>query len=170
MQVAPVEVEPVRVGVQLDGDPVGRRLFEHGVEVDRVRLARQQQAARGVGENREVRIVESTQRAAGHRLAVHGKARVNGADDEVEVVQQLVAVVDLSVGENVGLDALKDSEILHGRIELVDLVVLGANLVVGQPTGVERGLGVVGDADVAPSARLRRARHVRDRRLAVGVE
>ena len=50
----PVEVEPVRVGVDLEGHAGGRRLLDHGVEVEAVGIAREQQPAGRVPDDREV--------------------------------------------------------------------------------------------------------------------
>ena len=46
------------------------------------------------------------------------------SDHEVELVEELVTVVELPVGEDVGLNPLQHSNTVERRIELVDLGML----------------------------------------------
>ena len=55
---APVEVEPLRIRVQLDGNAERDGLFQDDIDVDRLGVTGQQQPARRVSEDREMRIVE----------------------------------------------------------------------------------------------------------------
>ena len=92
-------------------------------------------------------------------------------DDEVEPIENVRSVVEPAVGEDVGFDALENRDTgISGRVQLVDLLHLRLERFLGETSGVERGLRVIGDADVPPAARRGAARHVGDRRLAVRIE
>ena len=52
-QDAPVQVQPVRVGVDFDGHAARPRLGKDRFEVDGVRVAREEQAPRRVAEDGE---------------------------------------------------------------------------------------------------------------------
>ena len=69
----PIEVEPVRIGVELDASTYLACLLKHRVEVERVRVAREQETARRMGKYGKPRIVERAQHTLRHRRAVHRK-------------------------------------------------------------------------------------------------
>lgn len=165
----PVEVEAMRVGVQLDRHAHLRRLLEHGVHVYRVRLAREEEPARRVAEDGEVRIVHRAEHAVGHRTLVEPEARVDGADHVVEARERLVVVVHAAIGQDVGLDPLEHPEAIELLVHPVDLRVLLEHALGREAAGVEGGLRVVGDSEVAPPAGLGGRGHLGDGRFAVRV-
>jgi len=71
LEMAPVEVESMWIGVELDGHAEGGRLLEHRLDIDGVWLARQEQSSGGMCEDRQVWVVERAKHAAGHRRPVH---------------------------------------------------------------------------------------------------
>ena len=58
VQIAPVEIEPVWIGIELDRRADFTRLLEHRLHVEPVRLAVEQQPAGWVRENGQMRIIE----------------------------------------------------------------------------------------------------------------
>jgi hypothetical protein len=68
---APVEVQAMRVGVELHGHAQLGRPLKDGVHIDREGLTREQQAARGMPEYGDVRILERLEHAVGHLRLVH---------------------------------------------------------------------------------------------------
>src|SRR5437773_993863 len=95
-EVPPIEIETLWVGVELHGHAGCARLLEYGREIERVWLAAEQEPAGGVREDCEPWVVEGAQDALGHLRAVHRESRMDRPNDEIEFVQQLVAIVDLS--------------------------------------------------------------------------
>jgi hypothetical protein len=53
---APVKIEPMRIGVDLDGDLVGGAGLQDALDIDLVTLAAQKQAAGHVAEDRRERV------------------------------------------------------------------------------------------------------------------
>src|SRR5205085_10291231 len=151
-QMAPIEIEPMGIGVELHRDAQSRRLFDHGVNVDRVWLAREQEATGRVCEDGEKRIIEGAEHALSHRRAIHAKARVDGPDYGIETSEQLLVVVETPVGENVRLDALEHAKtaIRQLFVEMIDFLELSQNFFTRETAGVEGSRGVIGDTDVAP--------------------
>ena len=62
------------IGVHLDRDAARRGLGEHLVQVDRVGLPLEQQAAGRVAENREMGIVHGGEHASSHLRFRHSEA------------------------------------------------------------------------------------------------
>jgi hypothetical protein len=76
--------------------------------------------------------------------------RVDRADHEIKLVEQLVAVIDLPVGENVRLDPFEYAKTLSVAFSSsISACALGP---LRRQPARGRGLRMVGDADVAPLA------------------
>src|SRR5688572_4237089 len=105
-----------------------------------------------MGEDGQMRIIERGENALRHRIAIHAESRMDRSDHVVELVQSGGIVIELSIGEDVGLDSLENAKIREAFVERVDLFVLPEDLVALQSAGIERELGVIRDSDVAPAA------------------
>ena len=79
-------------------------------------------------EHGEEGIVERAKHALGHRRSVHTETRVNRADDKIELREQIRVVVETTVGEDVGLDALEHTKARSACVQLVDLLELRSTL------------------------------------------
>ena len=166
---APVEIQPLRVRVELHGHAERACLLQHGIHVDGVRITRQQETPRRVAEDGEMRVVERAEDALGHPGLVHGEPGMYRPDDEIEAGEQVFVVIERAVGKDVRLDALEDAEVGRDHVQRVDLRVLLEHALARHSTSVERRQRVIRDSDVAPAARARRRCHLGDSRLAVGV-
>src|SRR5437763_621956 len=125
-ELPPIEIESTGIGVELHGGMDSSRLLDHGVYVDRVRLAGEQESTGRVRENSQKGIIEGAKHALGHRRAAHAESRVDRSDDEIEAREELVVVVEAAVGENVGLDAFENMEAATGQlvVQRVDFLEL----------------------------------------------
>src|SRR5205085_1188878 len=82
--VTPVEVEAVRVAVDLNHHAALSRLLENALEVDAVAVAREQLASGEMAEEGDVGVVERAQHTLGHLILRHLKSRMDRGDHEVE--------------------------------------------------------------------------------------
>src|SRR5207237_2196097 len=98
-------------GVQLDGHTDSGGLLDDRVDVDRVRLSREQQSTSRMGENGQERIIERAQHALCHCRTIHAEARMDRADHVIELREQLGVIVETTVSENVGFDSLEDAKV-----------------------------------------------------------
>ena len=74
--------------------------------------------------------------------------------------QHVVRIVQRAVGQNVGLDAFEDPEILaEALVQAVGFPVLLRDLLDRETAGVVRGLGMVGDAEILEAALARGLGH-----------
>src|SRR6266478_4125493 len=82
--------------------------------------------------------------------SVHPELAVNTADDEVEAAEDLLGIVERSVGQDVRLDPLENVKAtIERRMEPVDLSVLFVDLGDTEPARIMCRLRMVGDADIA---------------------
>ena len=100
------------MGVYLDGDIVLRAGPQHLLHVDFVAWPALELPPRQVADDRGVGIEDRPQEALGLGLSVEPEASIDAGNDEVEPSQHLIRVVERTVGEDVGFDALQDPEIL----------------------------------------------------------
>ena len=119
-----VQIEPGRVGVELQQLAVLRGGGEDRVEVDGVRLAAVDQPAGGMGDDRDVRVLERAENAVGDLLARLLLAVVDAGDDPVGLGQHVVGQVHAAFFEDVALDAFEDREVVELAIERVDFLPL----------------------------------------------
>ena len=99
--VAPVEIEPMRIGVELNGDPEVCRFLQNRLHIDRVRLARQEQSTGWMREDRKMGIVQRGQHPFRHRISIHAESRMDRPDHVVEAVEYLSGVVEGSARRSV---------------------------------------------------------------------
>ena len=166
---APVEIEALGICVELHGHAECPRFLEHGVHIDRIWVALEQQPTGWMAEDREVRIIQGAEHAPGHFGFIHVEPGMYRPDDKIEVAEQLGVVVECAVGQDVGFNAFEDAEVARRRVQRVDLPVLLVHALARESARVKRGQRMVGDADVAPSTIARGRCHLGDRCLAVGV-
>ncbi len=159
----------MRVRVDLHRYPARGRLLEHGIEIDAVRLAREQEPPRGMPDDSEIGVVHRGQQARGHFPGVEIEPGVDRRDHKVELTEHGLVVVDPTVGQDVGLDALEHPEAGQARVHRVDLVRLTGQIVRLEPAGIGGRLAVVGETDVRVAGCLAGERQLLDRVGAVGV-
>src|ERR1051325_2513438 len=117
----PVELQTVRVAVDLDHHAALGRAVEDAVELDAVALAAEELAAGEVAEEGDVRVVQGAEDALRHLVLFHLELGVDGGDDEVEEVERFGTVVDGAVGEDVRLRAAEDANRRHALLPRGDL-------------------------------------------------
>src|SRR3982751_4610912 len=122
--VAPVQVQAVRISVELHGYADGCRLLEDCLDVERVGLSREKQSARWVSENSQMRIIHGGENAFGHGVAFHAEPGMDGADDVIELIEDGSIVVEAAVRENIGFDPLQNANAFDPGVQFIDLFVL----------------------------------------------
>src|SRR5829696_2597277 len=138
---APVDVEPVRIGIDLDGDAMLGTGPENALDVNIVTRPTHEHAAGHVPKDGGVRLPNGAQDALGLCLLVETKAAVNARDDEVEAVQNLVRIVERAILQDVGLNALEDPKAAAiAGVQGVRFGVLSLQVLELQPSGVAGAL------------------------------
>src|SRR6266550_8742984 len=133
----------MRVRIELDYRASVSGFFQHCFDIDRIRLARQQQSSGWMSEYRETRIVHRLEHAFGHRNTVHAEPRMHRADDVVEAVEHFILVIDVTVGKDVSLNSFQYPEVGHFGVQLVNLFLLSDQRVTLQSPSVERRLRMI---------------------------
>ena len=149
VEVAPVEVEPVRIGVDLDGDAKLACAVDHRLQVGRVALAFQQDAPSRVAQNRAVGVLHRANQPLCLLLRRQVEEAVDRGHDEIERRQRLLVVVQRAIAQDVALRSLEDAK--RARVlgvQRVDLLLLATHSLRTQPTGVGGGAAVIADAEV----------------------
>jgi hypothetical protein len=149
----PVQVHPVGRGIDLEGAAGLGRRRDDGIHVRREPLAREKQSAGRMAEDGHERIAHRADQPRRLLFARQPEARVHRRDHEIELRQELVAVVDRPVGEDVRLRSVEDPDVRETAPELPNLLRLGPHAVDRQPAGVSGGLAVVRDGDVGVAGR-----------------
>ena len=144
----PVHVEAAGVGVEFDRDVVSDAGVDDGFVIDGVAGAAEEEAAGHVAEDGGVGVFDGFEEAGHGFFDVHLQVGVDGGDDEVEGGEDLIAVVEGSIVEDVGFDAFEDGEGGEFFVELVYLGVLFADTVFFEAVGVEGAFAVVADDEV----------------------
>ena len=163
-----VQVEPRRMGVQLQHLAVVAGGLHHRLQVDLVGLPLQQHPAGGMGDRRDVRILQGLDHPAGDLLARLLLAVVDAGHDPIGLGQHVVGQVEPAAFENVDLDALEHRDAVEPLVELVDFGPLLPQPLGVQPVDHRHALRVVGDGDVLQAALLGGGGHFLDARRAVG--
>lgn len=163
-----VEIKPGRVRVDLEEATPLLGSLDHLVEVNRVARPFAEQPPGRVREDVEMAIVHRIQDASSLLLDAELEPEVNGADGEVETLQNAVGQVELAIRENVDLARPQQPKIVGLIVQSVDCVELGA-----KPLGVEamRHGGVPGmicDSEILVAQLLRRFRHLGEAAFAIG--
>ena len=105
-----VQVQPFGAGVDLQPHAAPHGLRHHAVEIERERIALQQQAAGGMAQNPQVRAFQRAQQPVGHLRRFHVHVAVHAADHQVELGQRVVGQVHRAVPQDVALDAGEDAD------------------------------------------------------------
>ena len=110
------QVEPLGMGVELEETAAPGGVPNDAEHVDIVGLPVGDQPAEGVGEDRKVRVVHRPQDALGLLGAAEIEPAVDGADDEVEIAENVIGKIEASILENIDLDPFqqRDAEPLLG--------------------------------------------------------
>ena len=104
------KIEPVGMGVQFDEAAAVLRGGDDPCHIDIVGLALADEAPGRMGKDGEMRPVHRAQDALSLLLTRQVELAVDGGDDEVELAQDVVRQVELSVFENIDLDPLQQRE------------------------------------------------------------
>ncbi len=144
----PVEIQPVRIGVDLQYHSGFDRFADHRVQIHRVGVAGEQQSAGGVADDGQVGVVHCRQHASGHVFLAHVEAAVHRCDYEVEPLEDSFVVIHPPILQDVGLDAFQHPKAIEPAVDLIDLVRLSSKIIRPQSAGVGSSLAVVGNAEV----------------------
>ena len=147
---APVEVETVRVGVELEPGAGRGAGVDDGVLVDGIGFAAEQQPAGEVAEHVDVGVLRGSDEAAGV-VGLVAAGDVQAGNNDVELGEQGVVKIELGF-EDVHLDAAEQAEGVAVGLELLvdarDLGDLFAEPRLVEAVGLERCARVVGDGPV----------------------
>lgn len=114
------QIETIGTRVNLKNAAVPFRMCEDLFEVEIVRLSLEWQPSGRMPKDVEQGIVHRSHNPFCLLLAIHGKARVDRADCQVEFLEHIVVIVERSVLNDVNLSRLKDREPVKLRVKLVD--------------------------------------------------
>ena len=103
VQVHVVEVEPLRLGVELQGHVLLLGRLEHLIEVDVDRRALLELPARRVGEDVHGRMRQRLAHSPSHSRFRHVEAGVDGDQNDVEPFEHLVGKIQRAVRQDVEL-------------------------------------------------------------------
>lgn len=167
------QVEPVRVGVDLQGGAGARTGREDRVEVDVDGGALADEAGGGVADDVDVRVLAGLDDPPGQRLAPLVEVRVHRGHAQVEAGEELPRPVHLAVGADVQLRAVQHPHAAAPAafavlpVELADTFALGEDPFVGHPLHGHVG-AVVGDRVIGVAALGGRGDHLLQRGEPVG--
>ena len=147
------EVEPIRLSVDLDRDPIVSSGIQHGFEIDLVRESRGKQASGGMTEDVDMGVGERTDDAFRHAFLRHIEGAVHGHDHEIEFGENLVRIVECPVRQNVNFGALQDTKWCQSFVEFADPLALFAQTLDGQAAGHGEGSGMIRNDQVLVAAR-----------------
>ena len=163
-----VQVGPLRGGVDLDRLAMAPGRLEDLLEVHVVRVSLADEPARRVGQDVHVGVRQCRADPPGHLGLRLLEPRVDGADDEIELGEDVVGVVHGPVGQDIALAARQDPDPGMVLLDGADLLDLGSQLVGGEPARDGGGPAVIGHDDVLVSARAGRLHQRLDAVSAVG--
>ena len=130
-----VEIEPLRLGVDLEQNTrVGGGAGDPG-HVDRIGIAAPQQPSRRVGEDAHVRMAQGPEDPFGHRLFSHVELGVHRDHHDVERAERLLVQVETAVGQDIHLGALEDGDAAVPAPDLLDDAYLAAEPCPVHPPG-----------------------------------
>src|SRR6266480_5855016 len=106
----PVKVQSPRIGVDLHGNAMIRARLEDFLDIDVITDPAQELTACHMPEYADERIGDGAQQTLRLLLAVHPELPMDAGHDEIESPQDVVGVIERSVRQNVGFDALEDAK------------------------------------------------------------
>lgn len=158
--------------VDLDGLAQASRGFEDSRSVElrlgAVLALAAGHAAGAVAEDVQVRVFERPQHARGHLVGGHAELRVDTRDDDVETGEELGALVEASIGQDVGLDAGEHTKGGELGVEGFDFGELFLKARSGEAVGHLEPRRVVGEHHVIVTKLAHGRCHVADGRGPVG--
>lgn len=150
---APVHVEAHGVGVELEDGSGCDGAVDDFLVVDGVGFAFEEETSGEVADHVDVGVLHGADDAGGHFGFGEGEGVVDGGDGVVELFEDAVVKVEAAVLEDVHFGASEEAEgvavFFKLLVELVDLFDLSEEAVFVEAVGLEGGLGVVGDAEIA---------------------
>src|SRR5580700_10991537 len=99
-------------------------------------------------EDVEIAIIHGAQDAFGLLDLSQAEAGMYGGYRVVEFSQQVVGIVERSIGEDVHLGGLQDADVIEAAVQLVDEPDLLPEIFDRYATRDLEALGMIGDADV----------------------
>ena len=167
--VPPVQVESLRMGVELDGHAVRHRGIDHLRHVDRVAFALEQQPAGRMPQHGRARVFEGADDARRHFRLAQREGRVHRHDDIVELAQDRFVEIQPAVRQYVALHSGQNLRREAARlVERGDLGDLPAQSCLVETVCLEARLRMIGDAEILPAVPLGRRHHLGERVTAVG--
>lgn len=162
-----VQVEAVGIGVDFHGDAMLDGGSEDGFEVELNGIAAFEETSLGVADDGDGRMGNGADHAGGLGFAGEVEMGVDGADDDIELLQRGVGLVEGAVFEDVDLLATEDGEAGEGGVGGGDFFGLLGETVGVQTVGHGEAGGMVGDGDVVVAEDLGGAGHFQDGGFAV---
>ena len=163
-----IEVEPHRIGVDLQRHAGLRGGGQDGVHVQVGALAAADQTAGRVADDVDVRIPDGRDHAPCDLFALLTEPDVHGGDDDVEPRQRLVIEVQRAIRLDLHLDPVEDGQAIADlRAHRVDLHALCADGLHVNALDDAKAVGVVRDREHFQPARDRGVGHLPHGRLAV---
>ena len=122
---APIEFQSVRIAIDLDRNVMCRAGLKDLINVHVVTRSSQQQAARDVPEDAREWIGQRLNDAVSLLNPVAAKTAVHTGYNEIEGGENVVRIVERTIGEDIGLDALQDAKATaESLVQHIHLVVL----------------------------------------------
>ncbi len=135
------QVEPARVGVDLQGHTVFGGGLQYGVHIQVGPFAVGDQTSGGVPDDVHVRVADGVQQPGGHALAGLTQAGVQRSDHHIQFGEHFVGEVQRAVGADLHLDALQQPDSIAQRaLYRTDFLTLAAQIVHAQPAGHPQAL------------------------------
>jgi hypothetical protein len=132
-----LEIEPMRIAVDLDRRArLGDRI-EHLLDAERDRRTARDETPERMSPNLEDGVTDRTQHAFRHLRLVLLVTLMNARNDDIELLEDRVRPIERAVGEDVGLRSAKKPN-RHALLHLRDLVPLAPQLFDIETTRVMR--------------------------------
>lgn len=158
-----VEVETVRLTVELDRATTFAGGRENLLDVDIMDLARADQAPRRVSQHGKMPMSIARNSLSVCSSRGRPKGRMHGPDGEIEPAQDGVRQVELSILENVDLGGTQYHCPGEGLVQMSDLVDLLSEALGVELMSDRHPLAMICDCQVGVAALLGRLRHLRQR-------
>ena len=157
---APVKIEAPRIAIDLDRDAMSSAGREHTWDVQIVSGPPQKLPSCHMPENGCAGIHHGANNSLGLRCAIEAKAAVDARNDKIEACEDLIGIIERTIGQNVALDAFEDAKLARVfAVETVNLGMLCGDLTDFEPAGVVGRLRMIGDPEIFIAACARRFRH-----------
>src|SRR3954466_6462567 len=125
----------------LDNDVMLSAGPQHFLDVNFVAWPPLELAPGHVSDDGSIRMRDGPKQTQSLRFAVQFEPAMDARDHEIEAFQHVVPIVERSVRQDVGLDALEDPEILaETLVQAVRVPVLLRDLLDRETSGIVRGL------------------------------